>query len=64
MQVLEYAKPLWAATVQMTSTTDWESNLKRAEQYVEQAADAGARLIALPENFAFLGKVEIFSVPQ
>ena len=56
MQVLEDVTPLWAATVQMTSTTDWESNLKRAQDYVLQAIDAGARLITLPENYGFLGR--------
>ena len=56
MQVLQDANPIWAATVQMTSTTDWQSNLSRAELYVEQAIDAGARLITLPENYGFLGR--------
>ena len=56
MEVLQEANPLWAATVQMTSTTDWESNLRRAALYVEQAVDAGARLITLPENYGFLGR--------
>lgn len=56
MQILQDAEPIWAAVVQMTSNTDWESNLKRACMYVEQAANAGARLIMLPENFGFLGR--------
>ena len=53
MQVLQDANALWAATVQMTSTTDWRGNLAKAARYVEEAADSGARLIALPENFGF-----------
>ena len=55
MKALQNTHPLRAAVVQMTSTTDWESNLTRAQLYVEQAIDAGAGLITLPENFAFLG---------
>jgi predicted amidohydrolase len=42
------------ALVQMTSTEDRESNLDRAERYVRQAASGGAKLVALPENFAYL----------
>jgi deaminated glutathione amidase len=43
-----------AAVVQMTSTTDVERNLAKAEELVTQAAARGARLVGLPENFAFL----------
>jgi predicted amidohydrolase len=43
-----------AAVVQMTSTTDVERNLAVAERLVTQAAERGARLVGLPENFAFL----------
>lgn len=43
-----------AAAVQMTSGEDVELNLSRAGQWIERAADAGAELVALPENFAFM----------
>jgi len=43
------------AVVQMTSTPDVAANLNAAEQLVERAALAGARLVVLPEGFAFLG---------
>ncbi|MGE5126601.1 MAG: carbon-nitrogen hydrolase family protein [Betaproteobacteria bacterium] len=43
-----------AAVVQMTSTTDVERNLSTAEGLVTRAAERGARLVTLPENFAFL----------
>jgi len=42
------------AAVQLTSTTDVERNVARALDRVRAAAKAGARLIALPENFAYL----------
>jgi len=42
------------AAVQMTSTADLERNLARAEKLVREAATAGADLVALPENFAYL----------
>jgi predicted amidohydrolase len=42
------------AAVQMTSTEDVERNLARAEDLVRRAAAAGADLVALPENFAYL----------
>ncbi len=42
------------AAVQMTSTADTEQNLARALKLIRQAAGAGSRLIALPENFAHL----------
>ena len=40
------------AAVQMTSTADVRKNVARAERLVRRAAAAGARLVALPENFA------------
>jgi predicted amidohydrolase len=42
------------ALVQMTSTDDVDANLAAAEAWVEEAAARGARLVALPENFAYL----------
>ena len=38
----------------MTSTTHVARNVERAERLVREAAGAGADLIALPENFAYL----------
>ena len=45
-----------AAAVQMSSSEDQTHNLRRASALVEQAAAAGATLIALPETFACLGR--------
>ena len=44
-----------AAAVQMTSTADLEANLEQAYELTGIAARRGARLVSLPENFAFLG---------
>ncbi len=38
----------------MTSTDDLPANLAAAKELVGRAADRGAELVALPENFAFL----------
>ncbi|HXU60939.1 MAG TPA: carbon-nitrogen hydrolase family protein [Polyangia bacterium] len=46
---------LVVAAVQMTSTENVDSNLQRARELVREAAGAGAQLIGLPENFAYLG---------
>lgn len=43
------------AAVQMVSGTDVSENLQTAARLVEQAVDRGAQLVALPENFAWLG---------
>jgi predicted amidohydrolase len=43
-----------AAAIQLTSTEDSEANLLRSERMIAEAAGRGARLVALPENFAFL----------
>jgi deaminated glutathione amidase len=42
--------------VQMTSTADRGKNLSTAMRLVSEAADLGARLVGLPENFAFMGR--------
>jgi len=47
--------PLLAVT-QMTSTNDEQQNYDAAKILVEKAALKGAKLICLPENFAFLGE--------
>jgi deaminated glutathione amidase len=43
------------AAVQMCSTEDVARNLTTARRLVRQAGEAGAALIGLPENFAYLG---------
>ncbi len=44
------------AAVQMTSGPEVADNLNVAAGLIADAADGGARLIVLPENFAFMGK--------
>jgi predicted amidohydrolase len=44
--------------VQMTSTADRARNLETALRLVGEAADLGAKLVGLPENFAFMGPEE------
>ena len=44
--------------VQMTSTADRARNLETAVRLVSEAAGLGAKLVALPENFAFMGPEE------
>lgn len=46
--------PFRAAAVQMVSGPRVDENLKEAARLVEQAAAGGARLVALPENFALM----------
>ncbi len=43
-----------AAVIQMTSGVDPAHNLERAADWIGRAAQAGAELIALPENFSIL----------
>lgn len=44
------------AVAQMTSTHEVEKNFETCRALVAQAAERGARLVSLPENFAFLGE--------
>lgn len=44
-----------AAAIQLNSQPDPDLNLEMAWQYIKEAADEGALLAGLPENFAFLG---------
>ena len=47
------------ACVQMNSTDSVRDNLSRVEHWVKQSADAGAKLVILPESFAFMGKTMV-----
>jgi deaminated glutathione amidase len=47
---------MFAAVVQLSSQDDVASNLARVRRWIGAAADAGAKLVALPENFAFMGE--------
>jgi nitrilase len=47
-----------AAAVQMTSTRDVRRNLAEAGRLVASAAELGAELVVLPENFSFLGATD------
>jgi predicted amidohydrolase len=46
---------LTVAALQLTSTEDVEANLATSSALALAAADAGASLVGLPENFAYLG---------
>lgn len=50
------------AVVQMSSTSDMDSNLKCAERLISEAAHKGASLVLLPENFAALGADNHYSI--
>jgi len=43
------------AAIQMVSVPDVQTNLAEAGRLIAQAAAGGARLVVLPENFAFMG---------
>lgn len=44
------------AAVQIKTTNNYEENLGKALKFIEQAADNGAKVVALPETFAFIGE--------
>jgi deaminated glutathione amidase len=44
------------AVVQLNAQDDVAANLARMRHWIAQAAAAGAQLVALPENFAFMGE--------
>ncbi|HTP38621.1 MAG TPA: carbon-nitrogen hydrolase family protein [Steroidobacteraceae bacterium] len=44
------------AVVQLNSGADTGANLREAGRWLRQAAEAGARLAVLPENFSFMGR--------
>ncbi|HYW03997.1 MAG TPA: carbon-nitrogen hydrolase family protein [Gammaproteobacteria bacterium] len=45
-----------AAAIQMVSGPDVEANLVEAERLIRQAAESGAEVAVLPENFAIMGR--------
>lgn len=47
------------AVIQMVSQSDVLANLAQARKLLEQAAEAGARLAVLPENFAAMGRRDV-----
>ncbi|RMS00959.1 nitrilase-related carbon-nitrogen hydrolase, partial [Pseudomonas coronafaciens] len=50
------------AVIQMVSQSDVEANLAEARGLLEQAAEGGARLAVLPENFAAIGRRDVADI--
>ncbi len=46
------------AAIQMASSPNLGANLIEAERLISNAAEAGAQLVVLPENFALMGQTE------
>ncbi len=55
---MKATRKLRLVAVQMNSTKNLEDNLERAIKWISRAAEAGADVVALPENFAFMGDDE------
>ena len=47
------------AVIQMSSQADIQVNLTNARRLLKRAAEAGARLAVLPENFAAMGRTDL-----
>ncbi len=47
------------AVIQLVSGSDWRVNLERAAYWIAQAAQAGAQLVLLPENFAVFNSSQL-----
>jgi len=47
---------LKCAALQLNTSADLAANLTRCAALIERAAERGARLLVLPETFAFMGK--------
>ncbi|GAW85244.1 nitrilase [Bathymodiolus platifrons methanotrophic gill symbiont] len=52
------------AAIQMASSPNISSNLIEAERLIADASNAGAKLVALPENFALMGQHEHDKIEQ
>lgn len=52
------------AAIQMASSPSISSNLIEAERLIASATKAGAKIVALPENFALMGQHELDKVEQ
>jgi len=50
------------AAIQMASSPNIRSNLLEADKLIGEAVNAGAKLVALPENFALMGEHELDKV--
>ena len=50
------------AVIQMVSGENITANLACARVLLEQAADSGARLAVLPENFAVMGRIDVAQI--
>ncbi len=57
------SSPVMVAAVQLCSTDDVAANLATCRRLGDEAGSAGARVIVLPECFAFLGKKEGDKMP-
>jgi len=54
-------RSLTLAALQLSSTDDKERNLARAAALIDEAASRGARYVALPETFPYLGPKERYA---
>lgn len=50
------------AVIQMVSQDDVQTNLRLARRMLERAAQGGARLAVLPENFAAMGRRDLVAI--